>query len=136
MESISPGVRLVAQPVWRSDQHYVCSKDYWQLRQAGRTTTISYWALWCFTHSAASRAANDAIILNMSTHLLFSLQTCMMDNFDTEIFIIDIQNRPSIWDSSSADYSNRDLKKKCWEEIVDLYGGEGQTVEQKKDLDK
>ncbi|CAH2000780.1 unnamed protein product [Acanthoscelides obtectus] len=63
-----------------------------------------------------------------------SLQTCMMDNFDTEKFIIDIQNRPSIWDSSSADYSNRDLKKKCWEEIVDLYGGEGQTVEQKKDL--
>ncbi|CAH1958843.1 unnamed protein product [Acanthoscelides obtectus] len=58
----------------------------------------------------------------------------MMDNFDTEKFIIDIQNRPSIWDSSSADYSNRDLKKKCWEEIVDLYGGEGQTVEQKKDL--
>ncbi|CAH1979186.1 unnamed protein product [Acanthoscelides obtectus] len=43
---------------------------------------------------------------------------CMMDNFDTEKFIIDIQNRPSIWDSSSADYSNRDLKKKCWEEIM------------------
>ncbi|XP_026736327.1 uncharacterized protein LOC113499922 [Trichoplusia ni] len=55
-----------------------------------------------------------------------------MDNFDTERFIIEIKSRPSIWDNSSSDYSDRDLKKKCWEEVVDLFGEQEQTVEQKK----
>lgn len=60
----------------------------------------------------------------------------MMENFDTERFIIEIQSRPSIWDSSSSDYSDRDLKKKCWEEVVDLFGEQEQTVEQKKSFGK
>lgn len=59
-----------------------------------------------------------------------------MDNFDTERFIIEIQSRPSIWDNFSPDYSTRDLKKKCWEEVVDLFGEQEQTVEQKQSLGK
>ncbi|KAF9411106.1 hypothetical protein HW555_009968, partial [Spodoptera exigua] len=31
-------------------------------------------------------------------------------------------------------YSDRDLKKKCWEEVVDLFGEQEQTVEEKKSL--
>ncbi|GBP53251.1 hypothetical protein EVAR_88135_1 [Eumeta japonica] len=57
-----------------------------------------------------------------------------MDNFDTERFIIEIKSRPSIWDNSSSDNSDRDLKKKCWEEVVDLFREQEQAVAQKKSL--
>lgn len=39
-------------------------------------------------------------------------------SFDTEKIIIEIQNRPCIWDSSSNEYSDRNLKIKGWDEIV------------------
>nr|CAD7607022.1 unnamed protein product [Timema genevievae] len=56
------------------------------------------------------------------THVLLLLWfiSCKMDNFDTEKFIVEIQNGPSIWDSS--DDCNRESKKKCWEEVVDIFG--------------
>ncbi|XP_026330373.1 uncharacterized protein LOC113237883, partial [Hyposmocoma kahamanoa] len=43
-------------------------------------------------------------------------------DFDTERFIIDIQNRPAIWNTKSAEYSDRNLRSKAWEELVDIYG--------------
>lgn len=56
--------------------------------------------------------------------------------FDTERFIIEIYNRSSIWDSSTSDYSNRDLKRKSWEEIVDIFGGAELDIPGKKELGK
>lgn len=55
-------------------------------------------------------------------------------SFDTDKFILEIQSRKAIWDLQSDDYSNRDLKKKQWEEIVELFGGEGLSDEEKKTL--
>jgi hypothetical protein len=45
-----------------------------------------------------------------------------MDNFDTERLIIEIQSRPSLWDSSGIEYANRDFKKRNWEELVEIFG--------------
>lgn len=61
-----------------------------------------------------------------------------MAAFDTERFIVEIENRPSLWNISSDDYSNRDLKKKCWEEIVDIFKDkeEMNIQEKKKELGK
>ncbi|KAK5639728.1 hypothetical protein RI129_010539 [Pyrocoelia pectoralis] len=53
-------------------------------------------------------------------------------SFDTERFIIELQSRSSLWDTSSNDYSNRDLKKKCWEEVTNLFGGEEMIHGEKK----
>lgn len=52
-------------------------------------------------------------------------------NFDTEKFITEIQNRPSIWNKKCSDYSNRDVKQREWEEIVDVYGAELSSDEKK-----
>ncbi|XP_050357706.1 uncharacterized protein LOC126778260 [Nymphalis io] len=43
-------------------------------------------------------------------------------NFDTEKFIIEIQNRPAIWNTKSTEYSERNLRQKAWEELVQIYG--------------
>ncbi|XP_050360831.1 uncharacterized protein LOC126780402 [Nymphalis io] len=43
-------------------------------------------------------------------------------NFDTEKFIIEIQNRPAIWNTKSTEYSERNLRQKAWEELVEIDG--------------
>ncbi|CAG9790185.1 unnamed protein product [Diatraea saccharalis] len=56
-------------------------------------------------------------------------------NFDTEKFIVEIKNRPCIWDSTSTDYSDRNLKIKSWDEIVDIFKEkEVMTIQEKKVL--
>ncbi|XP_068910076.1 uncharacterized protein [Tenebrio molitor] len=57
-----------------------------------------------------------------------------MNNFDTEKFINEVQNRPWLWDTSVADYSNREVKKKGWEELVNIFGGTELSVTNKREL--
>ncbi|XP_049809278.1 uncharacterized protein LOC126252430 [Schistocerca nitens] len=67
--------------------------------------------------------------------VLLQFCTCAtVDSFDTEAFICEIQARPAIWDTSSVDYSNRELKKTCWEQVVDIFGGKESSLEVKKEL--
>ncbi|CAH2241388.1 uncharacterized protein LOC120626736 [Pararge aegeria] len=47
-----------------------------------------------------------------------------LENFDTERFIEEIKNRPPIWDTNSDGYSNRELKKQSWAEVIRIFGGE------------
>ncbi|XP_076243295.1 uncharacterized protein LOC143184729 [Calliopsis andreniformis] len=54
--------------------------------------------------------------------------------FDTERFILEVECRRAIWDVSHNDYSNRDIKRKQWEEIVNLFAVEGLSKEESKDL--
>lgn len=42
-----------------------------------------------------------------------------MEDFDVEIFIDEIKKRPSLWDSSSNEYKNRQLKRDGWKEICE-----------------
>lgn len=53
-------------------------------------------------------------------------------DFDTEKFIIEIQNQPSIWNTKCAEYSDRNLKQAAWEEVVNVYGADLSTEEKKK----
>ncbi|KAJ8720506.1 hypothetical protein PYW08_005971 [Mythimna loreyi] len=57
-------------------------------------------------------------------------------DFDTELFILEIKERPAIWDSNCADYSDRNNKLKCWEEVIDIYAKEDDTEEDKQELGK
>lgn len=58
-------------------------------------------------------------------------------SFDTERFIIEIQNRPCLWDTSLNDYSDRNLKIKCWDEIVNIFKEKDEmTNQEKKQLGK
>lgn len=53
--------------------------------------------------------------------------------FDTEKFINEISLRPALWQMSSKEYSNRDLKCKLWIEIgqVMVYNWEQLSPEEK-----
>ncbi|XP_076043345.1 uncharacterized protein LOC143026586 isoform X2 [Oratosquilla oratoria] len=41
--------------------------------------------------------------------------------FDTERFIIEIEDRPAIWDVRLKEYSNKILKAKAWEELCSIF---------------
>ncbi|KAL1488181.1 hypothetical protein ABEB36_015139 [Hypothenemus hampei] len=41
-------------------------------------------------------------------------------SFDTEKFIRKIENRKALWDLSAKEYSDRDVKRRRWEEITNL----------------
>ena len=61
------------------------------------------------------------ICATVSLVSVFSEQGVMEgDNFDTELFINEVEKRPSIWDMQSSEYKDRILKKRHWEEIVDI----------------
>ena len=57
-------------------------------------------------------------------------------NFDTELFIDEVQRRPAIWDMESSEYKNRVTKKRSWEELVELFADPEETIEKKKNLGK
>ncbi|XP_047021229.1 uncharacterized protein LOC124638988 [Helicoverpa zea] len=54
-------------------------------------------------------------------------------DFDTEKFIVEIQNRPAIWNTKSAEYSDKNLRSKAWEELVEIYGAD-LSQDKKKEL--
>lgn len=57
--------------------------------------------------------------------------------FDTERFIVEIENRPCLWNSALKEYSDRNLKIKCWEELVNIFKEkDDMTVQEKKELGK
>ncbi|XP_064110177.1 uncharacterized protein LOC135217981 [Macrobrachium nipponense] len=40
---------------------------------------------------------------------------------DTELFIDEVEKRSAIWDTRSADYKDKVVKKRCWEELVGIF---------------
>jgi hypothetical protein len=44
-----------------------------------------------------------------------------ISNFDAERFIDEVLSRIALWEMNTEAYSNRDLKKKTWEEFVDIF---------------
>ncbi|KAJ2941416.1 hypothetical protein O0L34_g3625 [Tuta absoluta] len=56
------------------------------------------------------------------------------DNFDTELFIDEVEKRVAIWNMESSDYSNRVIKRRNWEEIVEIFCEAGDSEEKKKAL--
>ncbi|CAG4971547.1 unnamed protein product [Parnassius apollo] len=58
----------------------------------------------------------------------------MANNFDTERFIIEVENRRGLWDLSSNDYSNKDVKRQLWLELINIFGGESMEDKEKAEL--
>ena len=42
-------------------------------------------------------------------------------DIDTKHFILEVKARPALWDVHDDSYSNRDGKKKNWEELVTIF---------------
>ena len=57
-------------------------------------------------------------------------------SFDTELFIMEIEQRPALWNSGIKEYSDKNIRKTLWEEIVQKFGGVEQDVEEEKQLGK
>ncbi|XP_061725760.1 uncharacterized protein LOC133531513 isoform X3 [Cydia pomonella] len=56
-------------------------------------------------------------------------------DFDTEGFIMEVQNRPAIWNTKCVEYNDRELRLQAWNELVDMYGGdEEMTRAERKQL--
>jgi hypothetical protein len=56
--------------------------------------------------------------------------------FHTELFIMETEERPALWDSGIKEYSDKNVRRTVWEETVQKFGGVGQEVEEKKQLGK
>ncbi|KAJ8707079.1 hypothetical protein PYW08_015727 [Mythimna loreyi] len=41
--------------------------------------------------------------------------------FNTELLIDEIEKRPAIWDMTSSDYSDKNLRRRAWEELVLIF---------------
>lgn len=52
--------------------------------------------------------------------------------FDTETFITEIKKRQSLWNTNCTGYSDRNIKHREWEEVVNIYGAELSSEEKKK----
>ena len=57
-------------------------------------------------------------------------------SFDTELFIMETEQRPALWNSGIKEYSDKNIGKTLWEEIVQKFGGVEQDVEEEKQLGK
>lgn len=42
-------------------------------------------------------------------------------SIDTKFFIDEIEKRPAIWDMTSHEYSNLNLKRRAWEELSIIF---------------
>ncbi|GBP31456.1 hypothetical protein EVAR_17946_1 [Eumeta japonica] len=52
--------------------------------------------------------------------------------FNTELLIDEIEKRPAIWDMTSSDYSDKNLRRRAWEELVLIFCEEHANEEKKK----
>lgn len=42
---------------------------------------------------------------------------------DVEQFILAVKERPPLWNMLTEEYSDKNIKKKLWEEVTLLFGG-------------
>ena len=43
------------------------------------------------------------------------------NQFDTDLFIKEIEKHPPIWGITCPYYKDRNMKKKCWEEVTNIF---------------
>ncbi|XP_072389794.1 uncharacterized protein [Diabrotica undecimpunctata] len=53
-------------------------------------------------------------------------------DFNTDLFIDEVEKRPAIWNLNSKEYSNKILKKRAWQYLVLIFCNDGDTEEKKK----
>ena len=52
-----------------------------------------------------------------------------LEIIDTDLLINEIEKRPALWDMQSSDYKDKNLKKRCWKEIADIFCSSGDMKE-------
>lgn len=52
---------------------------------------------------------------------MFKIEKLYGEEFDTDLFIDEIEKTPSIWDQTSSNYSKKIGKRKAREEIVVIF---------------
>ncbi|XP_071056911.1 uncharacterized protein [Onthophagus taurus] len=60
----------------------------------------------------------------------------MDEIIDIEKLIVEIQNRPALWDMKTKEYSDRVKRNECWEELVNVFADQNMTIDAKKQLGK
>ncbi|KAF9823350.1 hypothetical protein SFRURICE_006666 [Spodoptera frugiperda] len=58
-------------------------------------------------------------------------RTVTMDRFDTELFIDEVEKRPALWDIQCAEYSNKIIRNGAWQELVEIFGENEDSLEKK-----
>ncbi|CAH1995116.1 unnamed protein product [Acanthoscelides obtectus] len=53
---------------------------------------------------------------------------------DIEKLICEVENQPPLWDIRKKEYSDRVMRRKCWEELVNLFAKENNTIDENKQL--
>lgn len=85
----------------------------------------------------ASRDTRDALLRPVyarTSERVHVSREMERQNFDTELFIDEVEKRPAIWDLESPDYANRILKRRAWEELVLIFSDKDDSEEKKKDI--
>ncbi|KAF9411907.1 hypothetical protein HW555_009442, partial [Spodoptera exigua] len=58
-------------------------------------------------------------------------RTVTMDRFDTELFIDEVEKGPALWNIQCAEYSNKTIKNGAWQELVEIFGENEDSLEKK-----
>lgn len=56
--------------------------------------------------------------------------------FDTELFITEIEKRPQLYNKTLKEYSDRNLKEKLWSELCVMFIPDFSTLEDKEKKEK
>ncbi|KAJ8917236.1 hypothetical protein NQ315_002253 [Exocentrus adspersus] len=56
------------------------------------------------------------------------------NKIDIEKLIEEVKLRPTLWDMTTDDYSDRAKRKECWDEITDAFADRGTAPEEKQKL--
>lgn len=59
-----------------------------------------------------------------------------MQKIDVPKLIKEVEKRPTLWDMAIKEYSDRVLRKECWQEITALFAKENMTAEEREELGK
>jgi hypothetical protein len=81
--------------------------------------------------TAATSCAREA---EASRQIPMQIDMTQSEQFYTELFILEIEERPALWNSTLMEYSDQNVRKSMWEEIVQKFGGEELDVEEKQKL--
>lgn len=60
-------------------------------------------------------------------YLILFIKENIVMTLDTEMFIWEVESRKAIWDATSVEYSDCDLKKRRWDEITNIMCEESLT---------
>lgn len=105
--------------------------------ETGRTRGCRHVQTWVKDHTQQRQFALILLLIQYFSIVCFESVACegiTKMEFDTEQYMYEIENRPALWNMKCKEYSDRVLKIKMWEEIVNIFGEKEMTTVEKKQL--